>query len=84
MAKSDKKFSPIKFFVTLLLGIIAMLAIAVYLFWYQSAVSSESPYDEIFIEINGFMPQPARDWACGRIAERFPGSLPPYTCDTPK
>ncbi len=83
MAK-EKSFSITKFITVFGLGLIAILAVAIYQFWYQVAENGDSPYDEVFIEINGYMPQQARDWACGRMAERFPGTLPPYTCDKPE
>ena len=48
--------------------------------WHAWATSGDSPYDEIGIDVNLYMPAPLRDWACGRIAERFPRSVPPYGC----
>ena len=84
MPKTGKKFSLLKFVITFVLALAVILAAMIYQFWYQFAVNGNSPYDEIFIEINGVMPQPARSWACGKIAERFPGSLPPYTCQAPQ
>ena len=48
--------------------------------WYRWATAGDSPYDEIGIDVNAYMPAPLRGWACGRIAQRFPGSIPPYGC----
>lgn len=57
------------------------LAGAISYVWYDSAVNSEDPYDEIFIEINQYMPEPLRAWGCGKVLERFPeGTLPPLSC----
>lgn len=50
--------------------------------WYRWATAGDSPYDEVGIDLNAYMPAPLHDWACGRIAQRFPGSLPPYGCAT--
>ena len=55
-------------------------SIIVYM-WYDSATTSEDPYDEIFIEINSYMPEPIRAWGCKKVLERFKaGILPPHTC----
>ena len=84
MSNTGKKFSLPKFIITFVLALAAILAVMIYQFWYQFAVNGDSPYDEMFIEINGMMPQSARNWACGQIADRFPGTLPPYTCQAPQ
>ena len=52
--------------------------------WYRWATAGDSPYDEIGIDLNAYMPGPIHDWACSRIAQRFPGSIPPYGCDAAK
>lgn len=52
--------------------------------WYGWATAGESPYDEIGIEVNSRMPDPLRRWACGRIADRFPRAIPPYSCERPR
>ena len=48
--------------------------------WYQWATAGESPYDEVGIDVNNMMPAPMHNWACARIAQRFPGTLPPSGC----
>jgi len=80
MPKTSKKSSLSKRIVSALVILTLMLAVVIYQFWYTHATNGDSPYDEMFIEINGWMPSGARNWACGQIAERFPGSLPPYSC----
>jgi len=57
-----------------------MVGVVVYFNWYSHVVGGEDPYDETFITINQYMPQQAKDWACGTLAERFPDSLPPLSC----
>ncbi len=52
--------------------------------WYQWATAGETPYDSIGIDMNSFMPAPLHDWACDRIAQRFPRSIPPYGCNARK
>lgn len=59
--------------------VIAMLAVTGWQ-WFRWAAAGDSPYDEVGIGLNAYMPAPLHDWACGRIAQRFPGSLPPYGC----
>lgn len=48
--------------------------------WYRWATAGDSPYDEVGIGLNATMPGPLHDWACRRISQRFPRSLPPYGC----
>lgn len=78
---AKRKRSANSTFLRLILGVIVVLAVLVYFKWYQFVVSGDTPYDEIFTEINSRMPQPAKDFACTKIAERFPNSLPPASCE---
>lgn len=48
--------------------------------WYRWATAGETPYDELGIDINSYMPGPLHDWACDKIAARFPRTVPPYGC----
>ena len=48
--------------------------------WYSYITAGGSPYDEVGIELNSRAPSPLRAWGCARIADRFPGSAPPYGC----
>ncbi|AQR74252.1 hypothetical protein [Sphingomonas sp. LM7] len=48
--------------------------------WYRYVTSAETPYDEVGITLNGYMPGPLRSWGCHKLQERFPGQLPPYGC----
>jgi len=52
--------------------------------WYMYVAHSESPYDEVGIELNSRMPAPLRTWGCARIAARFAGAITPYGCTTTK
>ena len=33
-------------------------------FWYKYVTNTESPYDEVGIELNSRMPDPIRKWGC--------------------
>ena len=79
--KNRRKRSARSTVLRLILGVVVVLAVLVYFKWYQFAVSGDTPYDEIFTEINSRMPQPAKDFACAKIAERFPNTLPPTSCE---
>ena len=80
MASSEKGSAVKRFFLIFIPGIILAFAAILYVTWYSHAVEGESPYDEMFITVNQIMPESARVWACDKIAERFPGTLPPYSC----
>ncbi len=49
--------------------------------WYRWATAGESPHDEVGIDTNLMMPGLLRRWACARVAERFPRTLPPSGCE---
>lgn len=51
--------------------------------WYMYVARAESPYDEVGIALNGYMPGPLRGWSCHKMQERFANQLPPYGCATP-
>jgi hypothetical protein len=48
--------------------------------WYMYVGHGSSPYDEVGIALNGYMPGPLRAWGCHSMQSRFPGQLPPYGC----
>ena len=48
--------------------------------WYSYVTAGASPYDEVGIEVNRYLPEPLRVWGCNRIKERFPRAVPPYGC----
>lgn len=48
--------------------------------WYMYVVQAESPYDEVGIALNGYMPGPLRTWGCHKLKARFESQLPPYGC----
>lgn len=48
--------------------------------WYSYVTNTKSPYDEVGIEINRYMPTPIRKWGCDRMHATFGNVLPPYGC----
>jgi hypothetical protein len=48
--------------------------------WYRYVSNTESPYQEIGIELNSRMPTPIRKWSCDRLHATFGNVLPPYGC----
>jgi hypothetical protein len=50
--------------------------------WYLYIGHSDTPYDEVGIALNGYMPAPVRHWGCATLHARFPGQVPPYGCAT--
>lgn len=59
-----------------------IIAITLTLGWrfYSYATNTESPYDEIGIELNSRAPAFLNSWACDRLQATFPNSIPPYGC----
>jgi len=66
------------------LVIIVVLAIAMVggFRWYRYVTNTESPYDEVGIELNSRLPQPMRKWGCDRLHATFGDMLPPYGCQS--
>ncbi len=51
--------------------------------YYAYVTNTESPYDEVGIELNLMMPGPIRDWGCGKLKETFgTTALPPAGCQS--
>lgn len=48
--------------------------------WYAYVTNTESPYNEVGIELNSRMPGPIRKWGCDRLHETFANVVPPYGC----
>ncbi len=48
--------------------------------WYSYVSNTDSPYDEVGIELNSRMPLPLRKWGCDRLKATFGAVLPPYGC----
>lgn len=48
--------------------------------WYKYVTNTDSPYDEVGIELNSRMPGPINKWGCDKLHETFGNVLPPYGC----
>ena len=68
------------------LSIVLIIALAVLLFlggrWYVYVTNTSSPYDEVGIDLNLYMPAPLRAWGCAQLESNFAGAVPPYGCAT--
>ena len=50
--------------------------------YYIYVTNTASPYDEVGIALNGYMPGPVRTWGCGRLKDTFgKKTLPPLGCE---
>lgn len=68
-----------------LLRVLLVLVIAVVVIgggrWYLYVTNTESPYDEVGIELNSRMPEAIRSWGCARLRANFPAAaVPPMGC----
>lgn len=48
--------------------------------WYRWATAGQ-PYEEVGIEVNRYLPEGMRRWACGQIGARHGNVLAPYGCE---
>jgi len=48
--------------------------------WYYYVANTASPYDEVGITLNGFMPTALRKWGCDKMHATFGNVLPPLGC----
>ena len=69
-------------FLRLVVLVVVALAIVIGGFWYKYVTNTESPYDEVGIQLNSMMPEPIRKWGCDKLHLTFAGALPPYGCST--
>lgn len=63
--------------------IVALIAFAALVLfqWHSYVTNKESPYDEVGIELNRYMPAPMQKWGCDQLKETFGNkALPPYGC----
>lgn len=69
--------------VQVLCVVLIAAAVMVGMRWHRYVTSSDTPYDEVGITLNGYMPGPLRSWGCHKMHARFPTALPPYGCAAP-
>lgn len=51
--------------------------------WHRYVTNKETPYDEVGITLNSWMPAPVRKWGCDQLKATFANSLPPHGCQNP-
>lgn len=49
--------------------------------WYRYVTNTETPFDEVGVEINSRMPAPLRKWGCDQLKKNFGRGVPPMGCD---
>lgn len=57
-----------------LLGIIVLLAIIIGGYWVFATYTITSPNDQMWIEVNSRLPEPARRWSCTEVKNRVGGT----------
>lgn len=67
-------------FVRILLIAVIALVVVIGGRWYQYITNTTSPYDEVGISLNNYMPVPIRQWGCAQLKKNFGNNLPPYGC----
>ena len=60
---------------SMLLVIVVALAVTLGWRWYGYVTNTDSPYDEVGIELNSRMPLPLRKWGCDRLKTTFGAAL---------
>lgn len=70
----------LKVFIIILLGVSVMVVGR----WYTYVTNINSPFDEVGITLNGYMPAPVRAWGCDKLHATFPKALPPLGCARPE
>lgn len=64
---------------TVALGLVSVIGFRYYVY----VTNTQSPYDEVGIELNQAMPGPIRDWGCGKLKDTFgKKALPPLGCQS--
>jgi hypothetical protein len=49
--------------------------------YYRWVAQSETPFEELGIELHSYMPAPVQAWGCARLRARFEGkTIPPLGC----
>lgn len=48
--------------------------------WYMYVTNKDTPYDEVGITLNGYLPLSLRTWGCNKLHANFPKALPPLGC----
>ena len=70
---------------TLLILVVTIAAVILLVMgfrYYMYVTNTQTPYDEVGIELNQYMPGPIRNWGCGKLKQTFGAkTLPPFGCE---
>lgn len=69
--------------VSILLVIVVAAAAFIGVRWYSYVTNTNSPYDEVGIEINSRLPAALNAWGCDKLQNTFGEVVPPYGCAAP-
>lgn len=50
--------------------------------WYTYVTNTDTPYQEVGIDINSRLPGPLNKWGCARLQATFGTMLPPKGCQS--
>jgi hypothetical protein len=78
---SGARGNKMKIIKLLLIVVIAFTALIGFR-WHRYVTNTESPYNEIGIELNSRMPSPIQKWGCDQLHKTFGNVIPPYGCQT--
>jgi len=63
-----------------LLGIVILLAIAVFGFWLYATYTVATANNEMWIKVNSNLPAPLRNWSCAEVNSRIEAAEAPEGC----
>ena len=66
---------------SLIVVMVAVLAVVMAGFYYRYVTNTETPYDEVGITLHGFMPGFIQTWGCAQLKVNFADQLPPTGCN---
>lgn len=66
----------------LILIVIVIFVVVLGGYWFRYVTNTDSPYQEVGIELNSRLPEPMRKWGCDKLRSNFKGAVPPYGCST--
>ncbi|QND53193.1 tetratricopeptide repeat protein [Phyllobacterium sp. 628] len=69
-----------KKFVSIVCGVVIGFVVLVGGRYYQYVTNTSTPYDEVGISLNSYMPAPIKKWGCDQLKKNFANNPPPYGC----
>jgi hypothetical protein len=80
LSRKNKMKKSYQMAAVILIAVFIVVTSSTGLRWYQYVTNTETPYDEVGITLNRYMPLTARTWGCNQLKATFPQKLPPYGC----